>query len=102
MASHMIQADYDSLATIARQFDQEGQDVETLTRRIRLLVEDLERGGWRGMGARAFYDEMYMDVLPGLRALHDALYAASDAVTQISGIVRNAEEDAALNHDTHI
>lgn len=95
MAFDRIQADYDALSTIARQFDQEGQDIETLTRRIRLLVEDLERGGWRGMGARAFYDEMYMDVLPGLRALHDALYVASDAVTQITTIVKQAEEEAA-------
>lgn len=95
MASDRIQADYDSLSTIARQMDQEGQDVETLARRIRLLVEDLERGGWRGMGARAFYDEMYMDVLPGLRRLHDALYASSDAVTQIMTIIQEAEEEAA-------
>lgn len=92
---HKIQADYDELAVIARRFDQEGQDVEMLTRRIQLLVEDLERGGWIGQGARAFYDEMYMDVLPGLRALFDALYQASDATTQITSILQRAEEDAA-------
>ncbi len=95
MSPHIVKADYDALALMARQFDQEGQDVETLTHRIRLLVEELERGGWKGMGARAFYDEMVMDVLPSLRALYDALYAASDAVTQINTIMRNAEEDAA-------
>lgn len=95
MSPHIVQADYDALAAIARQIDQEGQDVETLTHRIRLLVEDLERGGWKGVGANAFYDEMYMDVLPGLRALHDALFATSDAITQISTIIRHAEEDAA-------
>lgn len=93
--THKIQVDYDELAAIARQMDREGQDVETLARRIRLLVESLERGGWTGQGARAFYDEMYMTVLPGLRALHDALYAASDATHQIGDIMRRAEETAA-------
>ena len=51
--------------------------------------------GWRGQGARAFYDELYMDVLPALRALHNALYAASDATSQIATVIRSAEEDAA-------
>lgn len=93
--AHKIQIDYDELATIANQFDREGQDVETLAQRIRGLVEELERGGWVGKGARTFYDEMYLEVLPGLRALYEALYAASDGTRQIGGIMRRAEEDAA-------
>ncbi|MCD4685239.1 MAG: WXG100 family type VII secretion target [Anaerolineae bacterium] len=94
MLAYKVQADYDELADIMRRFDTEGQDVERLKRRIQFLVEDLERRGWRGRGARAFYSEMYMDVLPALRALYDALYAASDATRQISDMIERAEEEA--------
>ncbi len=94
MFTDRVQADYDELEAIARQFDREGQDVERLMMRIRALVEELERGGWQGQGARAFYDEMYQDVLPALRRLFDAMYQASDTTTQIIRILRGAEEDA--------
>lgn len=94
MLPYKIQADYDELDQVVRQFDMEGQDVERLKQRIQLLVEELERGGWIGRGARAFYDEMYMQVLPALRALHDALYAASDATRKISELFQQREEEA--------
>ena len=94
MFTDRIQADYDELEAIARQFDREGQDVERLLMRIRALVEELEGGGWQGQGARAFYDEMYQEVLPALRRLFDALYQASDATTQIIHTLRQAETEA--------
>ena len=94
MFADRVQADYDALEAIARQFDREGQDVERLMMRIRALVEELERGGWQGRGARAFYDEMYQEVLPALRRLFDALYQASDATMQIIHILRQAETEA--------
>lgn len=95
MQPHKIQADYDELMEIMQRFDMEGQDVERLKRRIQFLVEDLERRGWKGHGARRFYNEMYMDVLPALRALYDALYAASDTTREITGVIQRAEEEAA-------
>lgn len=95
MSAGKIQADYDELDAIVRQFDREGQDVERLTAQLRRLVEELERGGWIGRGARAFYDEMYQEVLPALRRLHDALYQVSDATGEIARILREAEESAA-------
>ncbi len=94
MFTDRVQADYDELETIARQFDREGQDVERLQMRIRALVEELERGGWQGQSARAFYDEVYAEVLPALRRLYDAMYQASDATTQIINILREAETNA--------
>ncbi len=94
MFTDRVQADYAELEAIARQFDREGQDVERLLMRIRTLVEALERGGWQGRGARAFYDEMYAEVLPALRRLHDAMYQASDTTTHIVHILRNAEQEA--------
>ena len=94
MRTDRVQADYDELEAIARQFDREGQDVERLMMRIRALVEELERGGWQGRGARAFYDEMYQEVLPSLRRLFDALYQASDATTQVVNILHEAETQA--------
>ncbi len=91
---YTIQADYNTLEMIERQFDREGQDVEMMLRRIRALVEQLEHGGWVGRGAQRFYDEMYLDVIPALRKLHDALYFGADSLMEIMRILHNAEEEA--------
>lgn len=95
MPNDHIRADYDELATIAREFQQEGQSVEALILRLQRCVDELEYGGWIGRGASAFYAEMHNDVFPALRRLSNALLEAGDAVTRISEIIREAEEAAA-------
>ena len=95
MPADIIRADYDELARIAQEFDLEGSQVDQLILRIRRCVDDLEYGGWIGRGANTFYGEMHNDVFPALQRLADALIAASDAVTRISAILQEAEEEAA-------
>jgi len=95
MPGDIIRADYDELARIAQEFDLEGCQIDQLILRLQRCVDELEHGGWIGRGANAFYNEMHNDVFPGLHRLADALIASSDAVTRISDIIREAEEEAA-------
>ncbi len=91
---HKIQADYDELANIANQFAQEAAGVEQQTAKIMGLVGELEAGGWIGLGANAFYGEIYDLVEPGLQKLSRALEDAANATKQIAQMVQQAEQEA--------
>ncbi len=95
MPDNIVRAEYDELARIVQQFYEESGCVENLTNQMKSLVDQLEGGGWMGMGARSFYDEMHHDVFPGLERLIHALCDAGSAISQISDIIRQAEEAAA-------
>ncbi len=96
MSTGRIRADYDELANIAREFQQEGHSVDSLIVRLRRCVDALEYGGWIGRGANAFYSEMHNDIFPALQRLANALLDGGDAVNQISQILRDAEEEASV------
>lgn len=89
-----VQADYDELANIANQLNQEAAGVEQLMNRINNLVGQAQGGGWIGRGAQAFYAEMEDLVMPGMRRLARGLEDASRAINQISQILSQAEQDA--------
>ncbi|MEW6581082.1 MAG: WXG100 family type VII secretion target [Chloroflexota bacterium] len=95
MPTDRIRADYDELATIAHELQQEGYGVDSLIARLRRCVDALEYGGWIGRGANSFYAEMHNDVFPALHRLANALLEAGDAVNRVSQIIREAEEEAA-------
>ena len=101
MPNDHIRADYDELAAIAHEFQQESQGVDALIARLQRCVDELEYGGWIGRGASAFYAEMHNDVFPALHRLADALQDAGDAVNRISQIIREAEEAAAALFGRH-
>ncbi|MBP8974885.1 MAG: WXG100 family type VII secretion target [Anaerolineae bacterium] len=94
MPSDRIRADYDELAAIAQEMQQEGYSVDSLIVRLRRCVDALEYGGWIGRGANSFYLEMHNDVFPALQRLANALLDGGDAVNQISQILHEAEEEA--------
>ncbi|MCZ7541408.1 MAG: WXG100 family type VII secretion target [Anaerolineae bacterium] len=94
MPTDHIRADYDELAAIAHEMQQEGHSVDSLIGRLRRCVDALEYGGWIGRGANAFYMEMHNDAFPALQRLANALLDGGDTVTQISQILRDAEEEA--------
>lgn len=90
-----IQADYDALGDIKRAFEQEANGVDTLTKHVRASMDELESGGWTGLGANAFFGEMRDLVFPGLERLSRVLCEAGQVVEQISTLVQHAEETAA-------
>lgn len=90
-----IQVDYDALENVAREFNQEADGIDALIHRVRAAAEELECGGWTGLGANAFFNEMHDLVLPGLERLARALCEASLLIGQISTVIRQAEEEGA-------
>ncbi|CAG0965384.1 hypothetical protein ANRL4_00923 [Anaerolineae bacterium] len=95
MFARRIQANYDCLQEILRQFMRHADMTVALTVQVEGLVEQLQGGAWRGVGAEAFYAEMRDLILPALRRLEDALQFAGEGTGKIHTILREAEEEAA-------
>lgn len=95
MADNIIQADYEQLDQIAGQFTGQGEATAALLQRVRTDFQQLENGGWLGRGADAFFKEMNGELLPALTRMGAALELATKTTQEISGIVRDSEEEAA-------
>jgi WXG100 family type VII secretion target len=89
-----IQADYDELGQIAAQFAQQGDRTLELGRQVYNCMSQLRDGGWIGVGANRFYNEMESLVLPGLERLVNALHTGGAQTARIAQILRAAEEQA--------
>lgn len=66
-----------------------------LEQTLRSRLEALRQGGWIGVTASAFYDEMAGEVLPALARLAQALQTAQAVTLQIKATFQQAEEEAA-------
>ncbi len=95
MSHDVIQAKYDQLATIARQFDQRAHATVELRNRVARSAQALERDGWQGRGSTAFFAEMNTVIQPAMQRLIQALQEARSVTIQVSDIMRRAEEEAA-------
>ncbi|MCS6870150.1 MAG: WXG100 family type VII secretion target [Anaerolineae bacterium] len=95
MSAPIIQSDYDELSAIERTFDRYADDLTALQRSMTLCLDQLRRGGWRGEGAQAFYDEMLDSVLPALTRLRYALGEAAFCTKRIKHIFSVAETEGA-------
>lgn len=79
-----IQADYEQLGQIASQFAQQGDRTLALGRQVYNCMSELQNGGWIGVGAQRFYNEMDSLVLPGLERLMNALNTGAAQTERIS------------------
>ncbi len=95
MSAPIIQGNYDELAAIERAFDRHAQELSALQRVMVGCLDELRRGGWRGEGAFAFYDEMLDGVLPALTRLRHALQDAAFSTKRIVHTFSLAETDSA-------
>lgn len=95
MNNAVIQAKYDELEAIARQFGQRAQAIGELRCRLQRSAQPLEQGGWQGRGSTAFFREMNEQIVPATQRLYLALEVASAVTLQVSGIMREAELEAA-------
>lgn len=94
MAGYKIQANYDDLEGAAQLFARESQRTEQLLKQVGQLVGSLQGGGWIGLGAQAFFQEMEDLVNPGMQRLVSALSDASDAAKRIADAFQQAEDEA--------
>jgi len=95
MNADTIQARYDELDRVASRFGKASAASADLHRRITRCVEALERGGWQGRGADAFFAEMHSTLYPAMQRLVKALDQGRAVTLEIKEILRAAEEEAA-------
>ncbi|CAG1013832.1 hypothetical protein ANRL4_05042 [Anaerolineae bacterium] len=91
----VIRAEYDGLREVAKVFAHHADLSVALTFQVEGLVDQLQGGAWRGVGAESFYAEMVELVLPAMRKLEDALQFARDSTLKIIEIMQAAEAEAA-------
>src|SRR5688500_5184591 len=89
-----VEANYEMLGSIAKQFSQEADAIEQMLKNLESNIDQLEGGGWIGRGANAFYAELRDEVLPGVERLTQALEDASRTTSEIAKLFREAEETA--------
>ncbi|NUM45018.1 MAG: WXG100 family type VII secretion target [Anaerolineales bacterium] len=95
MHAQLIQADYDHLTLTVRRFETQADQIHNMTQTVRQRVDALQRGGWLGQAANAFYREMDDEIFPALKRLEEALQHAQATTLQMSQVLREAEEGAA-------
>lgn len=95
MPASRVRADYDTLAQIAKHFGRQADSTQSTLHSIKQNLGTLQSGDWIGVGANAFYREMDQEVVPSLTRLARALEQAQLIVTQISKIMKEAEDTAA-------
>jgi WXG100 family type VII secretion target len=101
MSSDVIQANYERLDDVARRFSGQAEVTTQLVSRIKQCVEALERGGWEGRGADAFFDEMNAELFPALQRMQHALDQAASVTLRAKEILIQAEEEAAALFSSH-
>jgi WXG100 family type VII secretion target len=99
MNADTIQARYDELDRVAARFGKASAASAELNKRITRCVEVLERGGWQGRGADAFFAEMHGTLYPAMQRLVKALDEGRDSTLRVKEILRAAEEEAAALFD---
>lgn len=90
----IIQANYESLAGIAKSFAQHAAKIRHIQGRLNRQMA-LLRPAWTGRGSEAFFAEMSDKVLPAVQRLSAALAEADRVTRQIQEILRQAEEQGA-------
>src|SRR5262245_48080204 len=95
MNADTIQARYDELDRVAARFGKASAASTELHKRIMHCVEVLERGGWQGRGADAFFAEMHGTLYPAMQRLVKALDEGRTTTLQVKEVLRAAEEQAA-------
>lgn len=90
-----VRAQHAELGHIARQFTSQATNTERALQRLHAQLDVLMLGDWVGQGATQFYREMISDVLPAYKRLAQALRQAGQVTDLISGLMRQAETDAA-------
>lgn len=92
--ANRIQCNYDSLANIAKTFAQEAEQSSQLMQSVKSIVDQLQNGGWIGLGAERFFEEMNDLMFPAMNRLMNTLRDAGQASSKISQALRQAEEEA--------
>ncbi|MBN1564303.1 MAG: WXG100 family type VII secretion target [Anaerolineae bacterium] len=94
MAANVIQADYDVLEKVGKEFEKLHSLNLNMTRQIRTYSQTLVQDGWKGEAAEQFEQEMESVVLPRLDRYCEALEMAAQVTQMVSSIMQEAEQQA--------
>ena len=94
MGAEHIQGNYDELDRIAATFDSTAAAVTDMVQQVSRQTQALAEGGWLGLGANRFVQEMQDLVIPGLNRLASALEEARATTQKIGQIFHEAEDEA--------
>ena len=89
-----IKVEYDGLEQVVSRFANQSQAVRQTIQMVMSHLDRLENGGWIGLGAESFFDEMHGQILPSTQRLQDALDEAGRVTRQVAGMYRQAEEES--------
>lgn len=95
MPARRVRIDHDSLQQVAQTFGRQLSATQRSVQNIQQRLNVLQGGDWIGQGANAFFQEMQSEVLPALNRLLRALETSERVTKQISGLLRDAEQEAA-------
>lgn len=93
--SNNVEVHYDQLGQVAARLQARAEAGAELDRQLRACLEALERGGWIGLGADAFFGEMRGTIIPAMQRFTGALCEAQAVTLEIGELMRRAEEEAA-------
>jgi len=95
MPARRVRIDHDALQQVAQTFSRQLSANQRLVQNLQHRLSVLQNGDWIGQGANAFFAEMQGEVMPALQRLLRALEASERVTKQISGLWREAEQEAA-------
>lgn len=87
-----LQIQYDDMENIARMFDGYADNTQENIQKVENVMSELQGGGWKGVGAEKFYDEMDSEVLPKLRILQMGYETAGEQVKKMVAMFQDAEQ----------
>jgi WXG100 family type VII secretion target len=90
--AYKIQIQYDDMENIASMFDNFGSSTQEHIAKLEQLKGQVEGGGWVGVGAGKFLDEMDGEVLPQMKILQAGYETAGAQVRKISQMFEEAEQ----------
>lgn len=90
--AHKLQIQYDDMDNIASMFDQFADNTQENIQKIDSLVGQLQGGGWKGVGAEKFYQEMESEVFPKLKILQTGYEVGGQQVRKMASMFLDAEQ----------
>jgi WXG100 family type VII secretion target len=95
MSTSVVRCHYEDLSRVSQEFQRQADVAQQSLKKLSAATQVLQDGDWVGQGATAFYQEMDGQVLPTMQRLARALESAAQNTSQISQIMKQAEDEAA-------
>ncbi|MBL8045783.1 MAG: WXG100 family type VII secretion target [Anaerolineales bacterium] len=94
MSAPQVRAQHDELKNLQNTFRAQSEAIGQMNQNLKARFDTLQGGDWIGVGANAYFNEMNGAVFPALNRLRNALAEAARLTSQISDLMRQAEDDA--------